>query len=75
MVLAGGAKAILVPNAPQLHLAPRVDAWFAFAVSSCAAVASMGQIKQRIRGRRTITTGGLLCGTTTPLARARLALG
>jgi len=30
---------------PYLRLAPRVDAWFAFAVVSCAAVSSIGQIK------------------------------
>ena len=34
---------------PQLRLAPRGDAWFAFAVSSCTAVVSVGHIKQGIR--------------------------
>jgi hypothetical protein len=35
---------------PYLRLAPRIDVWFAFAVASCAAVASIGAVHSQLSG-------------------------
>ena len=49
------------PPILYLRLAPRVDAWSAFVVLRCAAVASVGQIKQGIQGEEDDYGGVLGC--------------
>jgi len=43
---------------PYLRLAPRIDTWFAFAIASCAAVASIGQIHSSSQGSDVLFRSG-----------------